>query len=100
MNKKLDKTYKKRNSVLKYEGRLNNLCHPHINAFNVDKDLFWMSFLNMEKTKFANFHLVSSSNTRFLKKKWKYKIAVDCLVLFGKVFMYICESTRKICRVS
>ena len=48
-----------------------------------------MPFLNMEKTTFANFYLIESSDDIVLKKIWKDFSAVAHLNLFNKDFMSI-----------
>ena len=50
-------------------GKLKIICHLHINDFNIYEYCFWMPSLTMEKTKFGNFGIISSSNIRALKEE-------------------------------
>ena len=45
LKEKSDKKYRNRNSITNYEIQLNIVCRPHINALNIDKELFCMSFI-------------------------------------------------------
>ena len=49
-------------------GKLKIICHLHINDLNIYKYLFWMPYLNTEKTKSVNFGIISSSDNRALNK--------------------------------
>ena len=71
-----NRTYNKRNFIPVYEGKLKVLCYPHINACKIDRYLLWVLFLNMEKTHFVKFGIMSFSSICVLKKKWKDGVAI------------------------
>ena len=77
MNEKSLKKDENRNSITNYEGKLKIVCHLHINDFNIYEYCFWMPSLTMEKTKFGNFGIISSSNIRALKEeREKYNLCI------------------------
>ena len=51
---KPDKTHRKSNFIPNYELKINSVCNTHNNSFNFYRDLFWVTFLNMEKTTFLS----------------------------------------------
>ena len=61
---------RKRNLIPNYKVKLKIICRPHRNALYIDKYLFWITFLIMEKTTFVVFGLISSLNNIVLKKKF------------------------------
>ena len=95
LNEKSYTIQRKKNSTPDYQEKFKILCHPLINAFNIDKYLFWMPFLIMDKTTFIRFGLISSSNIRVLKKKWIHGIDVEYIIILNKDLTYIWKSTRE-----
>ena len=79
LNEKPDKTHKKRKFIPNHEGKLKAVCHPHKNAFNVDKYLFWMTCFIMEKNIFFKFGLVSYLDIRVLKKNGNMELQYNII---------------------
>ena len=58
-----------------------------------------MLFLIMENITFVKFGIISSSDIRVLKGKWKYGILVEHNILFNNDFISKYKTTREICRI-
>ena len=90
----LDKTFepsKKGELILRYEWSLKIVSHTHTNVCKIYKYLFWISYMNMEKTYFLEFGLLSFLNFSF----WRINITMAFIYTIS-IYSIIIECRQEI----